>query len=281
LDYLKFGLVNQDATNIHRFLWINGFTEFQSLGKFMIAGVPNTPLWLSAVVIVSALMIAGIVRQLRRLEVWAYVAFALIYSVVLLVWHFPPDTRFLYPILPLLTYGLSCEVKHFVRVARSNPLPALVTAFGIIGVLGCSVVYSHYLIYAELYPGDMSAHRSRQPWKKEVFGWMAKNLSQDERVFAVEDSALFLATNRHSMALPTPTRFMYEGREEESVKLHARVYENAAARGFRYVFVDRSISAPLLPEGGQKRVEESIRRDPRLMEVYRTGPMSVYRLVDR
>jgi hypothetical protein len=101
-------------------------------------------------------------------------------------------------------------------VARSNPLPALVTAFGIIGVLGCSVVYSHYLIYAELYPGDMSAHRSRQPWKKEVFGWMAKNLSQDERVFAVEDSALFLATNRHSMALPTPTRFTRTPRPEDS-----------------------------------------------------------------
>jgi hypothetical protein len=88
----------------------------------------------------------------ERLEVWAYVALALIYSVVLLVWNFPPDTRSLVSILPLLTYGLSCEVKYFIRVARCNPLPALVTAFGIIGVLGCLVVYSHYLISAELYP---------------------------------------------------------------------------------------------------------------------------------
>ena len=43
LDYVKFGLVNQEWSNIHRFLWIKGFSEFQSLGKFMIVGVPNHP----------------------------------------------------------------------------------------------------------------------------------------------------------------------------------------------------------------------------------------------
>jgi hypothetical protein len=280
LDYLKFGLVNQDSTNIHRFLWINSFSEFQSLGKFMIAGVPNTPLWLGAVVIVSALMIAGTARQIRRPELSAYIAFAVIHGVLLLGWHFPPNTRFLYPILPLLAYGLVMEVKHFTRVALANPLPARAVAFALLGVLGCAVAYSHFRFYAELFPANMSGQRTREPWKRDVFAWMAKNLPREDGVFALEDPVVFLATNRRSMGLPTPTRYMYEEREDEPVQLHAQVYQNAARRGLRYVFVDRSVSGPL-PEDGQKRVEESIRRDARLKEVYRTGPMSVYRLVDR
>jgi hypothetical protein len=126
----------------------------------------------------------------------------------------------------------------------------------------------------------MSGHRTREPWKRDAFEWMAKNLPRQECVFALEDPVVFLATGIRSMGLPTPTRYMYEEREEESVKLHAQVYQNAASRGLRYVFVDRSVSGPL-SEQGQRRVEESIRQDSRLREIYRNGPMSVYRLVDR
>jgi hypothetical protein len=280
LDYVKFGLVNQDWSNIHRFLWINGFSEFQSLGKFMIVGVPNHPLWLAAVVVVSALMIAGIVRQIRRPELWAYAAFALIHGLLLLGWHFPPNTRFLYPILPLLAYGLLIEGKHFIGVARANPPVARAIAFGFMAVLGCAVAYSHFRFYADLFPGNMTGHRTREPWKRDAFAWIAKNLPKNEGIFALEDPVVFLAADRHSMGLPTPTRYMYEEREEESIKLHSQVYQNAASRGLRYVFVDRSVSGPL-PGDGQRRVEEAIRQDARLKEVYRTGPMSVYRLVNR
>ena len=95
-----------------------------------------------------------------------------------------------------------------------------------------------------------------------------------------EGPVVFLAADRHSMGLIMPTRYMYEDREEESVKLHSQIYQNAASRGLRHIFVDRSVPGPL-PGGGQPLVEESIRRDVRLMEVYRTGPISVYRLADR
>ena len=73
---------------------------------------------------------------------------------------------------------------------------------------------------------------------------------------------------------------MYEEREEESIKLHSQLYQNAASRGLRHCSVDRSVSGPL-PGDGQRRVEEAIRQDARLKEVYRTGPMSVYRLANR
>jgi hypothetical protein len=109
---------------------------------------------------------------------------------------------------------------------------------------------------------------------------MAKNLPKNERIFALEDPVIFLAADRHSMGLPTPTRYMYEEREEESIKLHSQVYQIAANRGRRYVFVDQSVSGPL-PGDGQRRVGEAIHQDARLKEVFRSGPLSVYRLAER
>jgi hypothetical protein len=193
---------------------------------------------------------------------------------------FQPNTRFLYPILPLLAYGLVIDGKHFIGVARANPPGALPVAFGIMAVLGCAVASSHCRFYAELFPGNMTGHRTREPWKRVAFAWMAKHLPKNEGIFALEDPVIFLAADHHSMGLPTPTRYMYEEREEESIKLHSQVYQNAASRGLRYVFVDRSVSGPL-PRDGQRRVREAIHQDARLKGVFRSGPLSVYRLADR
>jgi hypothetical protein len=69
----------------------------------------------------------------------------------------------------------------------------------------------------------MSAHRSRQPWKKEVLGWMAKNLSLDEKVFAVKR---FGAVPGHKPSFDgiADAYELYVRRERrESIKLHARV----------------------------------------------------------
>ena len=51
-------------------------------------------------------MIAGVVRLLRRPGAALYGWFCLFYSAMLLIWHYPPNERFVLPMFPLLLAGL-------------------------------------------------------------------------------------------------------------------------------------------------------------------------------
>src|SRR5206468_3483241 len=59
--------------------------------------------------------IAGIVRLVRRGVMAPYALFALVSFAILIVWHFPPNERFVLPLLPLIVLGFFEEIEHLVR----------------------------------------------------------------------------------------------------------------------------------------------------------------------
>src|SRR5439155_586734 len=65
-------------------------------------------------------MIVGAVRLARRGIAVDYALFALVSAGILLIWHFPPNERFVLPFFPLLLAGLVAEVEYIVRAARRH-----------------------------------------------------------------------------------------------------------------------------------------------------------------
>ncbi len=103
-------------------IWYNLDGFLQGAGKLLIFDLPYGSKHLERVVAIAA--IAGCVRLTMRKRALQYPLAALGMSAILLVWHFPPDQRFVFPLYPLLLMGLATEVRNIcgaLRVAWAKP----------------------------------------------------------------------------------------------------------------------------------------------------------------
>ena len=100
IDYLRFGLSNQDWGNIHLFVWKNAWAMIEGIGGLVLVDAGSSALVRGLLVLIAAASIAGLVRSVHIPRLQTYIAFAVVYTGILLVWHFPPGERFLYPVFP-------------------------------------------------------------------------------------------------------------------------------------------------------------------------------------
>lgn len=164
--------------------------------------------WLILSRIVCAACVVGIIRLLRRGQVAAYAAYALFSLLMMLVWYFPPDTRALLPLLPLLVLGLYVEVAHFVELlgrAASKGGPDRVLAFGLgplCALLPFGMVLNGYANLTANGQAMFATERRSQQGAMEAHRWIAANTSTETQFFSVDDPLLHLYTHRKALRLP-------------------------------------------------------------------------------
>src|SRR5579871_3403565 len=119
-DYLGYEFLNVDLHNIGVVVWKNLDGLLYGMGSLVLPKIiDNLPVKILTQVIAIA-MISGIVRLYRRGIAREYAWFALISSAILLVWQFPPNERFVLPMLPLLVMGLVEELEHLASMLRAG-----------------------------------------------------------------------------------------------------------------------------------------------------------------
>ena len=70
--------------------------------------------------LIGVAMISGIVRLVKSGKAVHYAIFAGGTAFMLVIWHFPPNERFVLPLAPLAFAGLVTEMEHFVGMAREG-----------------------------------------------------------------------------------------------------------------------------------------------------------------
>jgi hypothetical protein len=116
-NYVGFQTYNVTWPDLPRVLWYNLDGFFHSIGKLLLfdAAVDESVL-LERIVAFAA--IAGVVRLTRRIGLSQYALAALGITALLLIWHYPPDRRFIFPLYPLLAAGLWLELRNFAGALR-------------------------------------------------------------------------------------------------------------------------------------------------------------------
>ena len=159
------------------------------------------------VVVVSAAIVGGIVRQARR-NGWKPVHFVLpAYAAVVLFWNFSEAERFFLPFIPLFVAGVWFEGKNILKLAgiaivRPQSILERVVAVAlglIITVFGGAVLVN--------FAGGLRtqlAETSRERGlllaeKQEAYQWLSRATPNDARVVADEDASLYLYSDRSSM----------------------------------------------------------------------------------
>jgi hypothetical protein len=147
-------------------IWKNLDGMFHGTTGLIFSGLTDSPLgmYLSRFLAIGA--IVGTVRLARQRGVSPYHWFGAAYAAILLVWHFPPNERFMLPVFPLLLAGLATETAHLAWTikkcrARNAANRAVATGVlaGLAAIAGLGVALNVHTLFYE-FPGIIDQHRT-------------------------------------------------------------------------------------------------------------------------
>jgi len=165
--------------------------------------------WLAKVILwpLAGMMIVGCARMVRQGYARLYALFGLVSTAMLLVWHYQPNQRFILPLAPLLLAGFCFEMVELARWFQQHQRGLAVRGFAmvLVTVLTGGLVLQICMdvgVVPQLARNDRSNARAYQ----SIYAWIAKNLPADANVLWQDDTALYLATGRHSVSYVVPPR---------------------------------------------------------------------------
>jgi hypothetical protein len=155
----------------------------------------------------SAIVLSGVVRQLRRPE-WRALAFMTIpYVLIIIVWPYPIMERFLFPFLPIFLVAMVLESKRLLSLAISNLRAPASSANRLLAAGICTILIG-YTAFAgrnylfrdrqQLLESEHAQAKSLEE-KKEVYSWIRGHTPAEAKIVAYEDILLFLYSRRQAL----------------------------------------------------------------------------------
>ncbi|MGA2215926.1 MAG: hypothetical protein ABSH31_21825 [Bryobacteraceae bacterium] len=281
-NYVGFQKYNVPLRDLPLVMWYNLDGLFTGAGKLLIFDVPYGAKALERVLAVAA--IAGCVRLAARRREFQYPLAALGMSAILLVWHFPPDQRFVFPLYPLLLMGLATELVNVWGTLRLTwakrvfadrfAAAAIGAALAGVAVFGlfCTVFGLAYFI-PDLFASYRNDLKARQP----AYEWIARHTPADANVYAYGDPLVFLYTGHKACHLPIPPKFLYHSDDGGIVKLMGSMADFARGYGLNYLLLTPDDYHRDLNARGTAGLVEAM-RSPSFREVYSSTGAAIYSL---
>jgi hypothetical protein len=284
VDYLGYQRMNVSLADMPLVLWKNIDGFLSGLGSLVIPKVDQSLLMKILTQVMGVAMISGVVRLVRRGRAELFAIFAVFASVMLLIWHFPPDERFVMPMFPLALVGLTEEVLHLssmMRAARQHKdRSQRIAAAGMAGVaaaLGCgALAYQLWTAFSYL-PADAQQHRAQLAASLKAYEWVQENTTPETAFLADRDPLFYLYTGRTATSRPLEPRYWYHEDHKAMVGHWATLGSFAQQRGLRYFFSLDSELSRGLDEDDSEAVEKVVHNSPDLERLFQQGPIAIYR----
>ncbi len=281
-NYVGFQTYNVALKDLPLVIWYNLDGFLMGAGRLLIFDLPYGSKHLERVVAIAA--IAGCVRLTRRRRELQYPLAALGMSGILMVWHFPPDQRFVFPLYPLLLMGLATELANIwsvLRITWAKPAFADRFAAASVGALFAGVaafaVFCTVFGLARFLPDLFGSYRADLAARQPAYEWIAQHTPPDANVYAYQDPVEFLYTGHKSCRLPIPPKFLYHGDDGAIVKLMGTMADFARGNGLNYLMLTPDDYHRDLNEKGAPGLEQAMRSDA-FQQVYRSNGAVIYRL---
>ncbi|MEQ1948986.1 MAG: hypothetical protein ABL995_17475 [Bryobacteraceae bacterium] len=217
-DYVRFQLLNVDAHNFGRVVVSNLRELFYGMGSLFFPKVSDSALLKVSAAAAVLATVSGCLRMMRNGAMQAYGAFAIVSLGILAVWHYPPNERFLLPLLPFFAAGIATELLwiagHIRNAAAGTDTGNRIASWVLGGVLAVGVsgivVTQLYGVFRFL-PRMMETERAHQSALGETYSWIAAHVPVGSQVLSADDPVLFLYTGLRGNTVPLLPRDWYEG----------------------------------------------------------------------
>ncbi len=260
-------------------------TLFTGLGKLFVFFDENSLGVVTVGRVLAVGAIVGAVRLVRRTGKPQFALFALVYGAVMMIWHFPPDVRFITPLAPLLFAGFAEEAGRLRRQlavawhgpGRSNRAAAAgVAALLLAG--GAWWARQTWYGATSFLPAAFQERQRALEGSLPAYDWVRKNTAPATRFFAYDDAVFYLYTGRHACSLAIPPNLVYHNDEEGVVRFVESMPKYARRFGIQYVLLTAT-DFRLSPTGAARRGARALARDTeRLQLVFAAESSRIYRL---
>jgi hypothetical protein len=288
-NYLGFHLRNFIWSETHLFLWKNLDGIFLGLGSYLL---PNVGLSLPEKILSQTLAIAGIVGLTRLLRrdprslTGLYTAFAILATLMLAAWHFPPNERFMLPVAPLWLAGLWTELAHLAAGIRSalghrdRSQRIVAAGFGafaaaLLLVCGWKMAGTSFTLMPAAYALDEQRLRATQP----MMDWMRAHLPPTARILSEKDPTLFLRTGLRGAGRFPPTIYWYREQFEPLAQLHIGLPAFAREHGFTHIYLNDWDYSRDFPPETHEDIIAGLHRHPQLELLHQSGQSRLYRVL--
>ncbi len=209
----------------HR-VWVNFDAAVESLTRLVLFNTGGQ-IWIRIVAwVITAAACAGIVILFRG-GVRQYAIFAPLFVIVLLLWQFPPDARFLYPILPLYVAGLFMKLSQLFKLAIFDFKTkigadrfAAVLMLSLILATGMGFLMSAARGDTQVLPEYFANREEQRSQMKPVYRWISANTPPEAVFAAYDDALLYLNTGRRGYTVPILPALVY-GTDPNAVQQYA------------------------------------------------------------
>ncbi|MBZ5593419.1 MAG: hypothetical protein LAP39_14345 [Acidobacteriia bacterium] len=282
-DYLGYERLCVGWRDLPVVVWRNLDGIFHGITGFLMCGLSGTPLgmYLSRALAIAALV--GTVRLARQRGMTVYHWFAAAYAAILLVWHFPPNERFLLPVIPLLLAGFVTEGAFLAGIIRqswnrntTNRVVALGMVAGLLAIAYLGVSLNVDALFND-FPGIIEQDRAVLKSKLATFRWVRRN-APSGAFFADDDVVFFLYTGRHAASVPVLTRAFYHQDREAMLQPLREMSAFTREQHLDYLFVTTTDFHREFPAPEQAEARKSLRQNPAFERIYQSELCAVYRV---
>ena len=265
-------------------VWKNTSTFLVSVGQCMVFTLADNALTMNLARCFGLLAVVGTVRLVRRTG-WAqpYVLFSAVYAILLLVWNYPPDPRFVLPLIPLLMAGFLTELQALYGIVQqawtSRKKDERVFARIVSPVLAaaaCLAVYSNLNGAFFHLPAGNAIQRQRVQQARLAYEWVKREAPAGARFYSNYDPLFYLYTGRHAMRLPVPAAFAYQEDRPALQKLTYGLGEFSVRRELDYVFLSRREPQSLLDDEEKDELWRRVRGDAQGVFVYQSSDIAIF-----
>lgn len=270
----------------HR-MWVNFAAVVEALGRLVVFNVDNVLGFRMLDWLLTVTAVAGVVILFRK-DVRQYPIFAVLFVAVLVLWQYPPDTRFVYPLLPLYVAGLATKLGEVASLAvetwrRKRGADRVAAAFvlSLILLLAAGSLASTVYGMVGVLPEYFADRESQRAEMAPVYAWIAEHTRPDDRFAAYDDTLLYLNANRPGYSVPLLPRLVY-GQDRTAVP----GYISGLGQFWRekhvdYVLVTKYDFRRDLHEVALDALKELVQDRSRFEPVYTDQTAQVYRFLDR
>ncbi len=223
--YVGFYVRTFSWTDFPTRVWVNCAAVIESLARLVLFN-SGQELWIRPLAwLMTVTAISGVVTLYRR-GIQHYPVFAVLFIGVLLVWQYPPDTRFVYPLLPLYVAGLATKLAEVgglgVRTWKSGTLGnrfAAAFVLLLIAFAAAGSVFSMMRGNIVMLPDYFSDRQTQSAEMLPVYRWISANTPADSRFAAYDDTLLYLHAKRRGYTSAILPALVY-GQDQAAVSAY-------------------------------------------------------------
>jgi hypothetical protein len=285
-NYVGFQIYNVTLGDLPLVMWHNLDGILMGAGRLLTFDVPFGSKHLERLAAVAA--IAGCARMARRTHQLQYPTFACGFSLALLVWHYPPDQRFVFPLYPPLLAGLWTELENVYQVLRVSwrkpafaDRAAALAGAGVLAALALLIAFTSTYGLFRFLPDVFASYRSDLAARRPAYEWLAHNAAPEAKVFAYDDPLLYLYSGRRSCNLPIPPKLYYHNDQAGIDKMLVNLPDFASEYQLNYVLIAKDDFYRDLHERGAQCLKQAVEGNRIFQPLYKTSAVTVYRFNGR